>query len=135
MEQSSKLLSLIFISIFALSCRILGATEVAPETIIYKGAVVTNQTTTPVDHSPEILKQTGNVLMNILNLSQNPESAQHVVPALANIFHGMLNIALLTTKRSLSLDETIQLVSAYLQTEEGKKIIQEWRSMAAAQQQ
>lgn len=133
MEQSSRLLSLIFISIFALSCRILGATEVAPEAIIHKGAV-TNQTTTPADHSQEILKQTGNVLMNILHLSQDPENAQHVVPALANIFHGMLNIAFLTTKRSLSLDETIQLVSAYLQTEDGKKIVQEWRSMAAAQQ-
>ena len=72
--------------------------------------------------------------MNILHLSQDPENAQHVVPALANIFHGMLNIAFLTTKRSLSLDETIQLVSAYLQTEDGKKIVQEWRSMAAAQQ-
>ncbi|NBQ17852.1 hypothetical protein EBU24_06050 [bacterium] len=134
MEQSSKLLPLIFISIFALSCRILGATESASEAVIYKGAT-TNQPTPAVDHSPEILKQTGNVLMNILNLSQNPESAQHVVPALANIFHGMLNIALLTTKRSLSLDETIQLVSAYLQTDEGKKIIQEWRSMTAPQQQ
>ena len=133
MEQSSRLLSLIFISIFALSCRILGATEVAPETIIHKGAV-TNQATAPADHSQEILKQTGNVLMNILHLSQDPENAQHVVPALANIFHGMLNIAFLTTKRSLSLDETIQLVSAYLQTEDGKKIVQEWRSMAAAQQ-
>lgn len=72
----------------------------------------------------EILKHTAAVVMNGMNMVHNVDSAEIVLPSLANMFASMLNIAYLASRRSagnpLSQVEFIEQFKAYLNTETGR---------------
>ncbi len=129
MKQFFISFKILFLFFFTISYQIMG-NESEP---ICKAIPSSDHLTIKQDNSPEILKQTGNVFMNIINLSQNPENSECVIPALANIFHGMLNIALLASRRSLSFNEFIKHVNEYIQTEEGQTMLKNWRAMTIEQ--
>lgn len=85
------------------------------------------QPATPAETNAEILKQTAAVVMNGINMINNVDSPELVLPSLANMFAGMLNVAYLASRRSglenPSVEQVMENLKEYLKTEEGKKAL------------
>ncbi len=133
MKQSFTSWKLFFLFISVFSCQILSNESEITYKAVHSSYFPINSTDS-CDNSPEILKQMGNILIGFINLSQKKEATtEDVVPALAQAFSGMLNIVALASKRSMSIDQQIALLSVYLQTEDGKSILQKWHTLIAQQ--